>query len=96
VSRHRREGYTPEEGRELTRRHAETRTKGGIPHESVRKGVLADVDKELRQMVRSYTGEARQARQILEGLMVARDLGLDCGDIEQRLAVKMRKLKRAA
>jgi hypothetical protein len=54
------------------------------------------MDRELRRMVRGYAGLARQAREILEGLIVAREAGLDCSEIEQQLATRMRKLKHAA
>jgi hypothetical protein len=58
--------------------------------------VLEGVVRELRRLVRTYTGDARQAREILEGLVLAREAGLDCADIEGRLAARLRRLKRAA
>jgi hypothetical protein len=91
-----RQGFTPEEGRELGRRLAQTRGNGGTPHSVVRRQVLGDLDRELRRLVRGYAGQARQAREILEGLVIAREAGLELGEIEQQLAMRMRKLKRAA
>lgn len=80
----------------LSRRLARTRASGGTPHGTVRRQVLTDLDRELRRMVREYEGLARQARAILEGLMVARDAGLACDQIEEQLVARMRRLKRAA
>jgi hypothetical protein len=93
----RRPEYTPEEGRELTRRLERTLITGGVPHAVVRQEMLDDMERELRQMVRNYRGTARQAKQILEGLVIAREAGVTaCDEIERLLAERLRKPRRAA
>ena len=84
--------YSKAEGRELTRRLAKTRAKGGIPHEVVRREMIADMERDLRRMVHAYSGAPRQAKQLLEALVVAREAGVHaCDDIERELAERMKK-----
>jgi hypothetical protein len=89
--------YTAAEGRELMRRLARTRETGGVPHAEVVRETRQDMAKELRQMVRAYKGTPRQAKQLLEALVIARDYGVpDCDEIERELAERLRKPRRAA
>jgi uncharacterized protein (UPF0305 family) len=88
----RRAEYTPEEGRELAKRLAEMRAKGGVPHAAVRQEMLDDMETELRQMVREYDGNERQAKELLEALVIARENGVKaCDEIEHELARRLRK-----
>lgn len=88
--------YTAEEGRELTRRLAKTRQKGGVPHADVQREMLARIERDLRKLVRTYRGTARQAKQLLEALVIARDAGVNaCDDIERELAGRLRKPRAA-
>lgn len=88
----RRPEYTQEEGRELTRRLKRMRVTGGIPHAVVHREMLEDMERELREMVRNYRGTARQAKQLLEALVIARDAGVPaCDEIERELAERLRK-----
>jgi len=92
----RRPEYTPEEGRELTRRLERTRITGGVPHAVVHQKMLEDMERELRQMVRGYRGTARQAKHLLEALVIARDAGVTaCDEIERELAERLRKPRAA-
>jgi hypothetical protein len=91
-----RQGASTEEGRELKRRLAEVRAGRRVSPSDVRRDVLHDLDRELRRRVRAYTGLGVEACELLEGLMIAHEVGLDCAEIEQQLARRLRKLKRAA
>jgi hypothetical protein len=54
--------------------------------------MIEDMERELREMVRNYKGTARQAKQILEALVIARDAGVSaCDEIERELAARLRK-----
>ena len=88
---------TPREARELKRRSEELdRQGGGIPHEEVRTRWLGKMGHELREMVRTYDGTARKARELLKALLVAEEEGVaDVAEIRHQLALKMGK-KRAA
>jgi hypothetical protein len=58
--------------------------------------MIADIERDLRRMVHVYTGAPRQAKQLLEALVVAREAGVRaCDDIERELAERMKR-KRAA
>ena len=82
----RRPEYTPEEGRELTRRLVETRAKGGVPHAVVQQEMLDDMEAELRQMVRDYDGTDGRAKELLEALVIARENGVEaCDELEHEL-----------
>ena len=84
--------YTAAEGRELARRLAEMREKGGVPHAEVERETREDMEKDLRQMVRAYKGSPRQAKDLLEALVIARDYGVTaCDEIERELAERLRK-----
>ena len=88
--------YTPAEGRELTRRLAKTRETGGVRHAEVVQETREDMAKELRQMVRAYKGTPRQAKELLEALVIARDYGVAaCDEIERELADRLRKPRAA-
>lgn len=88
--------YTAEEGRELTRRLVKTRPKSGVPHAEIRREMLARIERDLRKLVRAYRGTARQAKQLLEALVIARDAGVSaCDDIERELAGRLRKPRAA-
>lgn len=72
------------------------RITGGIPHAVVHRQMLEDMERELRRMVRAYRGTARQAKQLLEALVIARDAGVPaCDEIERELAVRLRKPRAA-
>jgi hypothetical protein len=89
--------YTAAQGRELTRRLAKVRETGGIPHAEVERETREDMEKDLRQVVRAYKGSPRQAKQLLEALVIARDYGVTaCDEIERELAERLRKPRRAA
>ncbi len=88
--------YTAAEGRELTRRLAKMRETGGVPHAEVVRETRRDMEKDLRQMVRDYKGAPRQAKQLLEALVIARDFGVTaCDEIERDLAGRLRKQRAA-
>jgi hypothetical protein len=88
--------YTAAEGRELSRRLAEMREKGGVPHEEIMRETRDDMEKDLRRMVRAYRGSPRQAKQLLEALVIARDYGVAaCDEIERELAERLRKPRAA-
>jgi hypothetical protein len=88
----RRPEYTAEEGRELARRLAEMRAKGGVPHAAVHQEMLDDMETELRQMVRDYDGTEGQAKELLEALVIARESGVKaCDELEHELARRLRK-----
>jgi hypothetical protein len=84
--------YTAAEGRELARRLARMNERGGIPHAEIRREMLLRIERDLRKLVRSYRGTARQAKQLLEALVIARDAGVSaCDEIERELAERLRK-----
>jgi hypothetical protein len=88
--------YTAGEGRELTRRLEKTRQSGGVPHDVFRREMLARIERDLRKLVRAYRGTARQAKQLLEALVIAREAGVNaCDDIERELAERLRKPRAA-
>jgi hypothetical protein len=84
---------TRQEARELARRHQETQRTGGIPHADVERAVLADIERELRRMVAAYDGSEAQARELLEGLVLARESGLPdlVDELERELARRLLK-----
>ena len=88
--------YTAEEGRELARRLARINEKGGIPHAEIRREMLLRMERDLRKLARGYRGTARQAKQLLEALVIARDAGVTaCDQIERELAERLRKPRAA-
>jgi len=88
---------TRAEARELKRRSESLRrTGGGIPHEVVRREWLAEMERELRAMVRAYDGSARKGRELLEALLVAEEEGVPgVDDIRRDPSAKIRR-RRAA
>ena len=85
------------EARELKRRSEEWDRRGwGIPLAVVHKKWLARLARELRQMVRAYDGSAREAKKLLECLLIAEEEGApDVAEIRHELAMKLGR-KRAA
>lgn len=84
--------HTAAEGRELKRRLLETRAKGGASQSEVERETRDEMEKDLRQMVRAYKGAPRQAKELLEALVIARDYGVAaCDEIERELAERLRK-----
>lgn len=89
---------SPEEARELAKRDAETRAKGGIPHAEVVRKMLADMERELGRMVTAYDASPARARELLEALVIAEEEGLagaSCAKIRHDLAVRIRDLRAA-
>jgi predicted dehydrogenase len=88
---------TRAEARELKRRSESLRRHGGgIPHEVVRRAWLAEMERELRAMVRAYDGGARKGRELLEALLVAEEEGVRAvAEIRRVLAEKVRKRQAA-
>jgi hypothetical protein len=85
------------EARELKRRSEDAdRRGGGIPFAVVHAKWLAKLGRELRAMVRAYDGSAREAKKLLECILIAEEEGLpDVADIRRDLAAKLAR-KRAA
>lgn len=72
------------------------RAKGGVPHAEVERETREDMERDLRQMVRAYKGLPRQAKELLEALVIARDYGvIACDEIERELAERLRKPRAA-
>jgi hypothetical protein len=89
---------TLEEARELARRAAEMREKGGIPHAEVVAQMLADMEVELGQMVADYDGSPTRARELLEALVIAEEEGVPaptCAKIRHDLAARIHALHAA-
>jgi hypothetical protein len=87
---------TRAEARELKRRSERVRREGGIPHEVVRRAWLAEMERELRSMVRAYDGTARKGRELLEALIIAEEEGVRAvSQIRHELGEKIRKRKAA-
>src|SRR5215831_19013488 len=85
------------EALELKRRSDEWDRRGwGIPFEVVEARWLARMGRELRQMVRAYDGSAREAKKLLECILIAEEEGLpEVAEIRHELAAKLGR-KRAA
>jgi hypothetical protein len=87
---------TRAEARELKRRSERMRREGGIPHEVVRKEWLAEMQRELRSMVRNYDGSARRGRELLEALIIAEEEGVRAvSEIRHELGEKIRRSRAA-
>jgi hypothetical protein len=72
------------------------RLTGGIPYAEIVRETQRAMERDLRKMVRDYKGTARQAKELLEALVIARDYGVAaCDDIERELAVRLRKPRAA-
>jgi hypothetical protein len=85
------------EARELKKRSDEWDRRGwGIPFAVFEARWLAKLGRELRQMVRAYDGTAREAKKLLECILIAEEEGLpDVAEIRHELAAKLER-KRAA
>jgi len=84
------------EARELKRRSEDMDRRGGIPFDVVEAKWLAKLGRELRQMVRAYDGSAREAKKLLECILIAEEEGLpDVAEIRHDLALKLGR-RRAA
>ena len=82
--------------RELKRRSERMRREGGIPHEVARREWMADMERELRAMVRSYDGTARRGRALLEALIIAEEEGVRAvSEVRHELGEEIRKRKAA-
>ena len=67
-----------------------------MPEAVARRQWLADLERELRSLVRGYDGSARKARELLEKLLVAEEEGLGTVSAHRHdLAMRMSR-KRAA
>jgi hypothetical protein len=87
---------TRAEARDLKRRSDRMRRDGGIPHEVARRQWLAEMERELRSMVRSYDGSARRGRELLEALIIAEEEGMRAvSEIRHELGEKIRRRKAA-
>lgn len=73
------------------------REKGrAVPHAEILRETRKDMETDLRRMVRAYTGSPRQAKQLLEALVIARKAGVKaCDDIERELAERLRNPRAA-
>jgi hypothetical protein len=93
----RRDTVSRTEARELKRRSDDLeRRGGGIPHSLVRGRWLAKLGRELREMVRTYDGSGREAKKLLEAVLIAEQEGLpDVAEIRRELAAKLGR-RRAA
>jgi hypothetical protein len=85
------------EARELKRRSEKMRREGGgISDDVVHREWLAEMERDLRALARSYDGSARRGRELLEALLVAEAEGVSGVDeIRRDLGEKIRK-RRAA
>jgi len=88
--------YTAQEGRELRRRLDAVQAKGGVPQAEVERRMRARITRDLRRLVASYTGTARQARELLTALAAAREAGVSVDGYISELASRLRKPARAA
>ena len=85
------------EARDLKRRADEWDRRGwGIPFEVVEARWRVRLGRELRQMVRAYDGTEREAKRLLECILIAEEEGVpDVAEIRHALALKLGR-KRAA
>jgi hypothetical protein len=88
--------FNAAEGRELARRLAKVRKGGGVPHADMQRDTRKDMEADLRRMVRGYSGSPRQAKELLEALVIARHAGVKaCDEIERELAERLRRPRAA-
>ena len=87
---------TREEARELARRLERTRRHGGASLEDIRADMLRDMVKELREMVRSYSGRPRETRELLKCLVIAQTEGVTTEQLSDVLGALLGKLERKA
>jgi hypothetical protein len=88
--------HTIQEGRELRKRLENVRAKGGVAQAEVERRMRARIARDLRRLVATYTGTARQARELLATLAAAREVGVSCDGYISDLASRIRKPARAA
>jgi hypothetical protein len=75
---------------------AKVRKGGGVSHADVLKETRKDMEADLRRMVRAYTGAPRQAKVLLEALVIARKAGVRaCDEIERALAERLQRPRAA-
>jgi len=81
---------TRAEARELKRRAEKARRTGGVPHAEVVTELRADMERELRRMVRGYKHPGAKLKEILECMAIAHADGIDvsgpCGDLLDKIA----------
>ena len=87
---------TRTEARELARRDERTRRKGGASMTEIEADLRRDMVKELRQMVRSYSGKPRETRALLQAIVVAETEGVTTDDLGGLLAELRAKMERKA
>ena len=84
--------YSSREGQELSKRLQKVRVGGGVPHETVHREMLEDMERDLRRMANQYDGSQARAKELLEALVIARDSGVSaCDEIEHQIAQRLRK-----
>jgi len=72
------------------------RETGGVPHAEIVSETRKAMERDLRKMVSGYRGSARQAKELLEALVVAREYGVNaCDEIERELAARLRRTRAA-
>ena len=71
---------TRAEALELRRRSERVSRTGGVPHAEVVAEMHRDMDRELREMVRTYKHPGRNLTQILECMAVAHAEGVDVSE----------------
>jgi hypothetical protein len=76
----------------MSNRLAKMRDGERVSHATVHEEMLADMERDLRQMVRAYNGTARAAKELLEALVIARENGVKaCDELEHELAIRLPK-----
>jgi len=85
---------TKQEVLELARRHRRTKVEGASLEE-VRGDMLTDMVSELRQMVRGYSGDAQQTRDLLEAIVIAETEGVSSEALADVLGELRTKLEAA-
>ena len=87
---------TRAEARELKKRDEKAKRHGAVPQAVAHQRWLAELERELRALVRAYDGAARGAKKLLEALLVVEEEGVAAvAEIRHQLAEKMTK-RRAA
>jgi hypothetical protein len=80
----------------LAKRDGRTRRKGGASLADVEADMRRDMVRDLRQMVRGYTGKPSETRKLLEGIVVAQTEGVTADDLAGVLGELREKLEPAA
>ena len=84
------------EARELLRRDERTRRDGGASLGDIEADLRLDMVKELAQMARTYSGKAREARALLEAIVIAETEGITTEDLADVLGELRSKLTKSA